>query len=45
MNRVVHAENPGRAIMFFRALFGCTAYMKDTEGNVFGLYQIDPRAK
>jgi len=41
----IHAANPRRSIDFCTKLFGWLAYGKDTEGNLFGMMQMDADAK
>ncbi len=40
----IHAADPQRAIAFYAALFGW-GFSKDTEGNIFGVMQMDEAAK
>ncbi len=50
-NRVVHFEiqvdNPERAMKSYGDVFGMAwqGYFLDTEGNTFGLHQLDKNAK
>jgi hypothetical protein len=40
----INAADPQRAIAFYAALFGW-GFSKDTEGNIFGVMQMDEAAK
>ena len=38
------ADDPARAVAFYREAFGWTADFTDPEGNAFGIMQFDPSA-